>query len=576
MEQALLLDPCRNDPEIHLVFGRTGLVSSITPEGQCTIEVLALNREPLVKERLRELDELDPLIDEVVAGRRVGIRRLREALSLKSPYLAAKRQLVRKRAFELRAVLSYREWVALQVRGGTRKPSMNLGGVTKAETAFQRLLKSKQRHSVEDEGKAARKAYFSGKRRIERVEISNFKKIRHLELTVPSASDRESWLMLLGENATGKSSFLQAIGLALLGRVHLDKLALDARLFLTRGEQTGFVKVHLTNVLGPVELHLRSDSRDFRVKPARELVLLLGYGATRLLPRSSRIAQKPERYVRVKNLFDPYARLQHAERWLTDVERLSDRHFTQAVWAIKKLLMLQDGDRVTRRGSKILINIQEEVFTLRQLSDGYQSMVALAVDIMMGLTTKWERMDLAEGIILIDEIETHLHPIWKMEIVTRFRKVFPRMQFFVSTHDPLCLRGLSQGEIVVFTTGPSGLVAEVVREDISHLRADQLLTSPLFGLVSTREPDFQKGTDRYSALLGKSDRTAMETKEMQALGDLLRSGLLMGETSYERGVEAVVQETARTLIVDSSAAALSPSAETPNSTVTEKLNEIFS
>lgn len=114
------------------------------------------------------------------------------------------------------------------------------------------------------------------------------------------------------------------------------------------------------------------------------------------------------------------------------------------------------------------------------------------------------------------------------------------------------------------------------REDISHLRADQLLTSPLFGLVSTREPDFQKGTDRYSALLGKSDRTAMETKEMQALGDLLRSGLLMGETSYERGVEAVVQETARTLIVDSSAAALSPSAETPNSTVTEKLNEIFS
>jgi len=364
MEQALLLDPCRNDPEIHLVFGRTGLVSSITPEGQCTIEVLALNREPLVKERLRELDELDPLIDEVVAGRRVGIRRLREALSLKSPYLAAKRQLVRKRAFELRAVLSYREWVALQVRGGTRKPSMNLGGVTKAETAFQRLLKSKQRHSVEDEGKAARKAYFSGKRRIERVEISNFKKIRHLELTVPSASDRESWLMLLGENATGKSSFLQAIGLALLGRVHLDKLALDARLFLTRGEQTGFVKVHLTNVLGPVELHLRSDSRDFRVKPARELVLLLGYGATRLLPRSSRIAQKPERYVRVKNLFDPYARLQHAERWLTDVERLSDRHFTQAVWAIKKLLMLQDGDRVTRRAVRSSLTYRKKFLLL--------------------------------------------------------------------------------------------------------------------------------------------------------------------------------------------------------------------
>ena len=48
-----------------------------------------------------------------------------------------------------------------------------------------------------------------------------------------------------------------------------------------------------------------------------------------------------------------------------------------------------------------------------------------------------------------DEIETHLHPAWKLEIVTRLRRVFLRLHFLATTHDPLCLRGLQSGEVVV-------------------------------------------------------------------------------------------------------------------------------
>ena len=330
-ESPLLLDPCRDDPETHLVFAKNGRVVSVTAQGQCTIEVLALNREPLVRERKRHLAELDTLIDGLVSGVRLKHQLLYDLLDGSAPFLAAKRQLVRTRAGELRAIMSDRNWFALHVRGISKKPAMSEGRVAKAKKVFERALKSKVRHSVEDDGKAARRAYFSGKRRIERIEISNFKKIRQLDLSVsPSGTERESWLMLLGENATGKSSLLQAVGLSLLGGTHLERLGLDARDFLTRGQQSGFVKVSLTNVLEPVELHFKATSREFRVRPSRELVLLLGYGATRLLSRSAKKDYKPERYVRVKNLFDPYARLQHTERWLTDEERLSDASFAQA------------------------------------------------------------------------------------------------------------------------------------------------------------------------------------------------------------------------------------------------------
>ena len=574
LEQPFLLDPCKDDPELHLFFARNGFVSSVTPRGRCAIEVLALNREPLVQMRFQQIEDLHETIRSVIEGMQTAIHRLREALSSSAPFLAAKRQLVRSYVAELRSVLTERDWTALQVHGGNKKHSMNLGGVTKSETRFRRLLKSKQNHSVEDDGDAARRAYFSGKRRIERIEIHNFKKIRNMELTLPSASERESWLVMVGENATGKSSLLQAVGLALLGQAHLQKLGLDARNFVTEGEEAGFVKVYLTNVLGPVELRFNANSRLFRVNPTRELVLLLGYGATRLLPRSARKDQKTERYVRVKNLFDPYARLQHAERWLTDVDRLPEREFSETAKALKRLLMLTDEDVVRREGAKVLFEVGQGQFSLRRLSDGYQSIVALAVDIMMGLSTKWGRMDLAEGIVLIDEIETHLHPIWKMEIVSRFRTVFPRLQFLVTTHDPLCLRGLFTGEVVVFKSTRDRLQAESVKEDISHLRADQLLTSPLFGLVSTREPAFQIITDRYSELLGMVKLTDQETREMNEIGHRLQSGLLKGETPSEQSVESVVRETVNKFV--ESAISLPPSQSANAGSVSHQINERLS
>ena len=82
---------------------------------------------------------------------------------------------------------------------------------------------------------------FAGARRLERVEIENFKAIRKLALDVPRRRDRESWLMFVGENATGKSSILQAVGLALLGPSHLADLTLDARQFLSHDEDEGSV-----------------------------------------------------------------------------------------------------------------------------------------------------------------------------------------------------------------------------------------------------------------------------------------------------------------------------------------------
>lgn len=89
---------------------------------------------------------------------------------------------------------------------------------------------------------------FGGGRRLKRIEIENFKAIRKLVLDVPTAGDCESWLMFVGENATGKSSILQAVGLALAGPRRIAELELDARSFVSHGEDEGAVRLHAEHV----------------------------------------------------------------------------------------------------------------------------------------------------------------------------------------------------------------------------------------------------------------------------------------------------------------------------------------
>jgi hypothetical protein len=104
---------------------------------------------------------------------------------------------------------------------------------------------------------------------------------------------------------------------------------------------------------------------------------------------------------------------------------------------------------------------------------------------------------------LIDEIGSHLHPRWQMRVIQGLRQTFPRVQFIVTTHYPLCLRGLFNRELVVLQRTPHNKVLAVDRDlpPIEGMRVDQLLTSEYFGLNSTIDPDLESQFSEYYQLL---------------------------------------------------------------------------
>jgi len=152
-------------------------------------------------------------------------------------------------------------------------------------------------------------------------------------------------------------------------------------------------------------------------------------------------------------------------------------------------------------------------------------------------------MQEAEGIVLVDELEAHLHPAWKIQIVDRLRLTFPRVSFLMSTHDPLCLKGLQEGEIVVLQRDEEHQIRAVTDvPPLNHLRADQILTSPLFGLPSTRGDTTVAQLARYARLLERATRTPEEQNELEELKDLLEETLTSAESPLEREVARAKRE----------------------------------
>jgi uncharacterized protein (TIGR02646 family) len=545
-EQALLVDPCRDKPELHLVFTEEGLVVGQSERGKATVDLLNLNRDALVGERRAAMVALHDFLRSTRArGGKLEPADLDDRFTgLDAPHTGACNYFLHRLLTNDPGLVQWEsDKVGLaQVEDQTISKDFE----TQLVEDYRRERKQHASYSVEAAGnEEERTFYFSGAKRIEQVALHNFKGITHLELRFPPpGSEHESWVMLLGENGTGKSTVLQAVALALMGESHANALGLDASTFVKREgkEDVAWVEVRLSGLDQPIRMTMRRDTTRFAVEPKDPKVLLMGYGATRLLPHSSQVAPV-RRYIRIQNLFDPTAPLSDAESWLADETQLDEEQFPFVARALKDLLLLRDDDSLHREGGIVYADVMGSRLTLRQLSDGLQSVLALATDIIIATHDHWPSMQDAEGIVLLDEIEAHLHPSWKLQIVQRLRRTFPRLNFLVTTHDPLCLRGLEDGEIALLRRD-RGYQIEVVTDvpSVAHLRADQILTSFLFALPSTRGADSATMVSRYSTLLGKKDRSAQEQKELQDLEANLRDMLLTGETPLQREVEQAVKK----------------------------------
>jgi hypothetical protein len=417
-----------------------------------------------------------------------------------------------------------------------------------------------------------------------------------------------SWITLLGENGVGKSTILQALALLLAGpeaakellprptgwvrnpqslgklTARLHKEEVDIGTFGEDKVRKTFSLSYFVTGSTAVEVGTTKDKRQTYTEPAlieestQALSWLranafasgskgwfaVGYGAFRRLTRLSQVIipslDQPKRSSNFFTQFNEDTSLSSFERWMVYLDyRLAKNNDDIEAQKMKEvgieaIIKLLPGDvKIAGVSSDGLIEFlvdNQKVPTI-SLSDGFRSVIALAGDLIWRLLQAFPDLDdptKASGVVLIDELDIHLHPSWQREIAGWLQEVFPNLQFFVATHSPLVAAGAGQDALTLRLDMVDSQI-EIV--EIQHIDlaagVDRTLRSPAFGLQSTYSPPTEKKIQRYHQLKRKNGSLiGEETKEYEQLQLFMKDVQPFGERpdpdSLEAKIDALLED----------------------------------
>lgn len=323
--------------------------------------------------------------------------------------------------------------------------------------------------------------------KIAKFSIQNYRCIQDLEVNCLDDKGKvRQWTVLLGENNSGKTNVLRA--LALLETVE-HEFPVEAE---TVGERESTVLYaplavkHKDLIMGAgslkVEATLCSENdiqfpwsyTDSRVNVQQVLSVnrlsVFAYGVSRYPAHTALNERESKPY---KTLFSTEARLTDLEEWLLKLDYLSrmddensqreGRKRLDSVRGLLKSNLFPEVLDVTFEASggtnsQVIVKFVTKDGTVRfdQLGFGYQTSLTWLSDFckrMFELYPKSKNPLQEEAVVLVDELDLHLHPKWQRDIVPTLSKVFPRVQFIVTTHSPHVLQSMEDVNLYVLKRG---------------------------------------------------------------------------------------------------------------------------
>jgi predicted ATPase len=414
---------------------------------------------------------------------------------------------------------------------------------------------------------------------VEEITLENIKCFELKTLRFGTKKDKYRWVTLLGENGGGKSTVLQALGLLLAGPEGANQLLkpegwlrdeskpgkIGASIHQGKNdpgkfggekkEHERFAFEYLITGTQPLVIGkgknektynsptiLEGEDKVKRLSWLRENALLpkgkgwfgAGYGAFRRLTRKTGqinlpAMQTPERYTNFLTQFEEDEPLTAFEQWLLYLDvlilrnsesgKIARKQRDMAIKAINSLL--PDGSKYggIDENLKIWFQVGDIKVATPALSDGYRSILALAGDLVWRLIEAFpnSRDPLREeGVVLIDELDIHLHPVWQRQIASWLQSVFPNIQFIVATHSPLIAAGAGKDAITyrLYQNENGGVDCQEVK-NIAFRDVDSILQSEAFGLVSTFSPEAEQVMSQYLELKTKKKSKAEDLQFAQ-------------------------------------------------------------
>jgi len=285
---------------------------------------------------------------------------------------------------------------------------------------------------------------------INKIDIKNFFSISNIE--IDNLKDKKE-IYIVGENGDGKTLFLQSILVGLAG--------------IKKGEVFELYECNPhDNLLLLIEMDNNLSYSDFSIKAYSDI---LAYGASR-----NNYCQLKEDSTGYLTLFSGEYDLRSPIEWLIELynaKNANEKTILSLDKAIKLLQYLLNKDiEIEVTYKTIIFKEKNSEVSFDQLSAGYKGVITIICDLIARLSEKQQVENISDfqGVVLIDEVELHLHPKWQYGFMQKLRTTFPLIQFIVTTHSPTVLLGAGMEAVYYQIYKEEGVVKISEQRDIKN------------------------------------------------------------------------------------------------------------
>lgn len=386
----------------------------------------------------------------------------------------------------------------------------------------------------------------------------------------------KQWTVILGDNGTGKTTLLQLLAAFQMTKDQVNNEAGFSPSGMPQKDFSGKPD-RLLATLVSARFNFTTDTYEddavllmkgfvqmgmsWHSDKAYEHIQCFGYGASRMTGNAALTDTPPGN---AASLFNEYVTLVNAEEWLLQLD------YSANIPSEAQNLAIERRNRVKQILIGLLPDVEDIGFTtptveklipgveflthlgwvsLHHLSLGYKCMVAWLADFAYRMFERYPDSPnpLEEpAIVLIDEIDLHLHPKWQRKIFDFLGQTFPATQFIVTAHSPLIVQSAPHNaNLVLLKKQGSEVVIDQNVDNVRNWRIDQILSSELFELPS-RNQEVEEKLERRRALIGQKTLTSLEQQELDQLNAYAET-LPYAESELDIRARNIVREAAAML-----------------------------
>lgn len=358
---------------------------------------------------------------------------------------------------------------------------------------------------------------------INSMKVHNFKQFSSFHIDFSKQIN-----IIVGQNAIGKTSLLQAIALGLLEENSPDK---DNRYwqYISKNEYESIIDI----------THNKTNKRVKILKTRRDVYhkdfipFLLAYGSNFFTDyRESNSIVKRMLDETIIEDFTHTIFLEHTDKFwnvLSILRNLTISNHSKStekkeiiLKTINTFLELEGYELIEDTNNKQFYfskNDNQVQLFLEELSEGYRGNVLLITDMLIKILGIGWTPQTIEGIVLIDEFDKHLHPRWQSKLVNQLTETFPKIQFIMTTHNPMSILDRNSDEVIKLVETKDGIKA-IQGKGTKSIDVSTVLLE-YFGVESTVSETMQKHINDFNRLKLKKELTIEEQKKLKDLEEFL-------------------------------------------------------